>query len=209
MTIADTTKDYYHINRLASWSPFKKWEEGEEINIGGESNPYFSFFETQQKAYSVTTEDGEVSVPGAKFLGCVARNEINSPNAANIAHDLVQHFVAYVRELIWEDVRKTEFPHLPSRQRCIWLIPSREGVSFWLNRLGLEGQEFQIARVRLQGRLHVGSDEHLLGDSEPMELTIKRARQYWLGINDSEATQEILFEGRLKIQEFIEAAEFA
>lgn len=209
MTIADTTKDYYHINRLASWSPFEKWKEGAEINIGGESNPYFSFFETQKKEYSVTTDKGDMLIPGAHFIGCVARNEINSPNTANIANDLIKHFVAYVRELIWEDVRKSEFPHLPSRQRCIWLIPSREGVTFWLNRLGLKGQDFQIARVRLQGRFHVGSDEHLLGDSEPMSLTIKRARQYWLGIHDSEATQEILFEGRLKVQEFIAPKEFA
>lgn len=209
MTIADTTKDYFHINRLVPWSPFKKWEVGEVINIGGESNPYFSFFDTQQKAYPVTTDNGVVDVAGGHFIACVARGEINSPDVASIANDLVRHFVAYVRELIWEDVRKTEFPHLPSRQRCIWLIPSLEGVYFWLNRLGLEGQEYQIARVRLQGRLHIGSDEHLLGDSEPMSVTIKRARQYWLGISDSESTQEILFEGRIRVEEFISPEEFA
>ena len=205
MTIADTSKDYFHIKRLVPWSSFKKWEEGEVINIRGESNPYFSFFETQQKAYPVTTDSGVVNFGGAHFIGSVARGEVNSSDVANIADDLVRHFVAYIRELIWEDVRKTEFPHLPSRQRCIWLIPNREGVSFWLNRLGLEGREFQIARVRL----HIGSDEHLLGDSEPMLVTIKRARQYWLGINDSESTQEILFEGRIRVEEFISPKEFA
>jgi len=49
LTIADTTKDYYHINRLASWSPIEKWKEGKEINIGGESNPYFSFSKHNKK----------------------------------------------------------------------------------------------------------------------------------------------------------------
>lgn len=76
---------------------------------------------------------------------------------------------------------QSEFPHLPSRQRCIWLAADEEGVKFWLQNLGLDNQEFQIAKVQVQGRLHVASDEHLLTDSEPMLTTIKRARQYWLG----------------------------
>ncbi|QWL80823.1 DUF2441 domain-containing protein [Aeromonas hydrophila] len=208
MTIADATKDYFHINRMVHWSPFKKWEVGEEIDIGGESNPYFSFFESQQKTYPVNTDSGVVNVPGVHFIGEIARGAIQSSDAAKISNELVTHFVAYVRELIWEDIRKTEFPHLPSRQRCIWLIPSREGVAFWLNALGVKGQDYQIARVQLQGRLHVGSNEHLLGDSEPMLVTIKRARQYWLGISNSEATQEVLFEGRIRVKEFIDPAEF-
>lgn len=209
LTIADTARDYFHINRAAPWSPFEMWREGQEIDIGGESNPYFKFFETQRKEYSVNTESGSIMVPAAKFVGSVARGEINSPHVADIASEVIRHFVAYVRELIWEDIRKQEFPHLPSRQRCIWLIPEREGVRFWLERLGLEGQSFQIARIRLQGRLHTGSDEHLLGDSEPMEMTLKRARQYWLGIHNDSATQEILFEGRLRVMEFLSPEEFA
>ena len=209
MNISGKEAVYFHINRVVPWSSLPKWNIGDVIDIGGESNPYFSFFETNQKTYGVTTPDNVThQLSGKQFLNAVRDGEIDCPNVAGIAADITQHFVNYVRELIWEDIRKSEFPHLPSRQRCIWLAADEEGVKFWLQNLGLDNQEFQIAKVQVQGRLHVASDEHLLTDSEPMLTTIKRARQYWLGINDHPASREILFEGRLKVLDFVDPKEF-
>ncbi len=191
------------------WSPFQKWGVDDVIDIGGESNPYFRFFEVQQKTNLVTTEDQVThQIPGKQFLNLVRQGEVNCPNIAGVAFDLVQHFVSYVRELIWEDIRKSEFPHLPSRQRCIWLAADYEGVSYWLKNLGLDGLDFQIAKVQVQGRIHTASNEYLLSDSEPMLETLKKARQYWLGIHDDPASREILFEGRLKVLEFLSPDDF-
>ncbi|MGN9525652.1 DUF2441 domain-containing protein [Escherichia coli] len=44
---------------------------------------------------------------------------------ASIGHETAKHFCTYVRELIWESVRTSEFPELPSRQKCIWLTKGR------------------------------------------------------------------------------------
>lgn len=209
MNISGEDAVYFHINRVVPWSTLSKWKVDDVIDIGGESNPYFSFFETHQKTYEVTNADKTThQVPGKQFLNAVRDGGLNCPNVAGIAADITQYFVSYVRELIWEDIRKTEFPHLPSRQRCIWLAADAKGVKFWLENLGLNGQEFQIAKVKVQGRIHIASDEHLLTDSEPMFTTIKRSRQYWLGINDHPASREILFEGRLKVIEFVSPQEF-
>jgi hypothetical protein len=206
MNISGDDAIYYHINRTTHWSPFPKWNVGDVIDIGGVSNPYFQFFEEQKKTYTITTPDHVThNIPGKHFLNLVQKGEVNCPDIAGIAADLTQHFVSYVRELIWEDVRKSEFPHLPSRQRCIWLAADHQGVKYWLQNLGLDGQEFQIAKVKVQGRIHIASNEHLLCDSEPMLESLKRARQYWLGIHDDPASREILFEGRLEILEFISA----
>ena len=60
----------------------------------------------------------------------------------------------------------------------------------------------------MQGRIHTASNEHLLSDSEPMLETLKRARQYCLGIHDDPASREILFEGRLKVLEFLQPEDF-
>ena len=171
------------------------------MDVGGSSNPYLRFFETQQKTYPVTLDDGSiVQVPGVKFIASVSRGEINPGNLAETALDLVQHLVAYLRELIWEDVRKREFPHLPSRQRCVWLTPSQEGVKYWLGRMSVN-QDFQVLRVRVQGRLHKASESYLLGDSESIEETIQKARQYWLGVVEEAETEEIIFEGRMRVVE--------
>lgn len=196
-------KSYYHINRITPWMNRQLFSVGDVIDIGGESNPYFRFFEEQKKTYTVTnTADGtQIDIPGVKYLNAVKSGQINPNNLAAIAHDVACHFVAYVRELIWEDVRRREFPHLPSRQRCIWLIQDLAGVQYWQNRLGPGGQ---VVRVTTQGRMHIASESFLLGDSEPMNTTIQKARQYWLGVIEQKGTEEVIFEGRLVVQEIID-----
>lgn len=205
MSVIDSNLDYFHINRKTTWSPYDVLATGSQIDVGGTSNPYFGFFEKFSRTVPVTNSDDgtKLEVPGVKFVGAVARGEVQTDNIAGIASDLLNHFVAYVRELIWEDVRAKEFPHLPSRQRCIWLIPDIEGVKFWINRIGLNGSEFQVLRVRGQGRIHTASESYLLGDSEPMEESLAKARQYWLGVVEDHATKEVIFEGRLNVQEIV------
>ncbi len=201
MSVADPNTDYYHINRSVPWSPYATLKADDQFDVGGNSNPYFKFFETQKKAYPVTQSDGsQLMVSGVRFVGAVAKGEVNSPNIAGIAYDLAKHLVAYVRELVWEDLRKKEFPHLPSRQRCICLIPTLAGVKYWIKRMELSG-EYQVLRV--QGRIHKASESFLLGDSEPMEETIRKARQYWLGVVEAPNTEEIIFEGRVRVAEVV------
>jgi hypothetical protein len=210
MSTADPCLDYYHINRIVDWSPFSKLNPGDQIDIGGMSNPYFRFFETRKITYPVMlSDDTQLMVSGVRFLALVASGELPPPNNfPNIAHDLANHFTMYVRELIWEDVRKKEFPHLPSRQRCIWLIPSLTGVKYWIQRMGVSG-EFQVLRVRAQGRIHKANELFLLGDSEPMEETIRNARQYWLGIGEDPNTEEIIFEGRVTVVDVMSETSYA
>ena len=204
MTQANEEKHYFHINRLLPYSPHQLLKEGDVADVGGESNPFFRFYETCKRTYPVTVEGGEiVQVPGVKFLGAVKRGEVNCHNLANVAAELSTHFAGLVGELIWEDVRKREFPHLPSRQRCVWLIPDLAGVKYWVARLGAASGTFQVLRVRCQGRIHIASEEFLLGDSIPLEEAISQARRYWLGVITNANTEEVIFEGRIIIQEVL------
>jgi hypothetical protein len=82
----------------------------------------------------------------------------------------------------------------------VWLIPNQNGVKIWLQRMGVAGQ-FQVLRVRVQGRLHAGSDSHLLHDSEPMLQTLANARRYWRDDVAQAGTEEIIFEGRMRVEE--------
>ena len=200
---------YYHVNRLAGWSPYPLLDEGIVLNVGGESNPYFGFFEKYRKTYPVTQNDGsELQVLGVSFLSAVRSGEVNSTELPNVAHDLAQHLVTFLRELIWEDVRRREFPHLPSRQRCMWLIPSLDGVRFWIARMGVTN-DFRVLRLRVQGRIHTASEMHLLGDSVSLEEAIRLARQYWLGVVEDPVRQEVIFEGRVEVKSIVDQAEYA
>ena len=200
---------YYHVNRLAGWSRYSLLDEGIVLNVGGESNPYFRFFEKYRKTYPVTQNDGsELQVLGVRYLHAVRSGEVNSTDFPNVAHDLAQHLVTFLRELIWEDVRRREFPHLPSRQRCMWLIPTLDGVRFWIARMGVT-EDFRVLRLRVQGRIHTASETHLLGDSVSLEEAIRLARQYWLGIVEDPVSQEVIFEGRVEVQSIVDEAEYA
>ena len=203
-------RDYYHINRVVPWSPHGPLSVGDEVDVGGVSNPFFRFFETQRRTVPVTQQhDRSVQqVPGIEFLSSVRRGATTTQDLPTIAENVAGHFMRYVRELIWEDVRRREFPRLPSRQRCVWLIPTQEGVRYWLQNLDVT-PGFQVLRVRVQGRLHVASQTYLLTDSEPMEETIKKARLYWSGVVEEEETTEIIFEGRVRVEEIMSPSFYA
>jgi len=209
MTQADQEKDYFHINRVLPYSTHQLLSTGDSVDIGGESNPYFRFYEKNRKTYQLTQSDGQtLQIPGVKFLGSVKSGEINCPTLPAIAHELSMHLAGLVGELIWEDVRKKEFPHLPSRQRCIWLIPNISGVKYWVLRLGVAPSAYQVLRVRCQGRMHIASEKYLLGESASLEDAVSMARQYWLGVVPEPKTEEIIFEGRFSVQEVLSPEQY-
>ena len=205
-----TDQDYYHINRLVSWSPHGSLNVGDQIDVGGSSNPYFHVFESRGVGGLVTYTDGNAQeVLGVKLLVLVLGGEVKDvPDLTNFAHNLASHLARHMGELVFEDIRRREFPHLPSRQRCVWLIPDRGGVKYWLRRMDVGGQ-FQVLRVRVQGRLHAASESYLVTDSFSLEEMIRRARQYWLGIVEEAGTKEIIFEGRMRVKEVMPKSFYA
>jgi hypothetical protein len=195
--------EFFHINRSVNWSVHQFLTVGHEVEVGAEINPYFAYFERTQKTFPITLNSGQVIQPPAvKFLGLVALGEVNSPNLPQIAFDVARHFVTLARELFWESVRLAEFPDRPSRQRCLWVCPSLENARDWLSRL--ECKNYQILKVSVNGRLHTANELLLLGDSEPLEITRAKAREYWQGLQVEGGSEEILFEGRMKVLEILE-----
>lgn len=196
--------EFFHINRSVSWSVHQFLTVGQKVEVGTEINPYFAYFEKTLKTFPVTLDNGQVvHSPAVKFLGSVARGEVRSLDLPQIAFEVVRHFVTLARELFWESVRLSEFPDRPSRQRCLWLCPSLENARDWLSRL--ESKNYQILKVSVNGRLHTANELLLLGDSEPLEITRAKAREYWQGLQVEGCREEILFEGKMKVLEILEA----
>lgn len=111
-----------------------------------------------------------------------------------------------LREFALEDVRKKEFPNLPSRFRCMFLSES-EDVSLhdlqgFINRGA--GTNLQVVKVKCSGEAHFVKDFAIgrqgLSFNEYKEL----ARKYWAENNDSKiATKEILFVGDVEVVEIL------
>lgn len=208
MSNSDPNKDYFLINRKVYWSTYKVLQAGDEFEVGSKSNPFFRFIETTDLCQSVTFDNNPNDIrkfPIADYFDNISSGQFKTNmDIAKLAANSLRHYVKYVRELTWEEIRRNEFPDLPSRQRCLWLIPSKDKIPFWMNKLlGGNSTEFQILRVSAQGKIHSASEALLMSDSQSHTKTIKDAQKYWLGHIDDPETEEVIFEGKITVQEVL------
>jgi hypothetical protein len=92
----------------------------------------------------------------------------------------------YRRELIFESIRRAEFPELPSRLNCVFLFADLGLAQAWRTR-DTERTEHIFRVVALIGRTHVAdiawTSEAVNGvfDFAPADVVIRSARGYWSG----------------------------
>lgn len=196
---------YFHINSNTNLSPHSLMQCGDVIEVGHRANPFFHFYETYKRTYPVTENPSGIvrQVPAMRFLKLVKEGTITSPILPTIACDTANHFLMLARELLWENVRSAEFPQAPSRQRCIWLIESMADVKNWISRLGFKPNFYSVVRLRATGRALKADGNCLAGDSEPLPVWFEKARAYWSGENSETPLPEVLFEGRIEIDEIV------
>src|SRR5262249_50642198 len=129
MAYESSEAPFYHINANANLSPYDLMRVGQEIEIGKESCPFFRLYETWTRTYRVRGPAGVIEIPALDYLQRIKDGDITLDNpeflkAASV--EIARHFMMLARELVWENIRVTEFPDAPSRQRCVWLISRPE-----------------------------------------------------------------------------------
>lgn len=127
----------------------------------------------------------------------------------NLIFDLSKALSNYdfiMREFALEEVRKQQFPHLPSRFRCMFLSEDTDtclhNLQGFINRGA--GTNLQAIKVRVNGEAHFVKDYGVgrlgLSFNEYKEEAIK----YWSQDQHStSATKEILFTGDVEIVEIL------
>lgn len=197
--------DYYYISGGITdpWNYFNELKEG-DICKTGNVNPYFNYF-LKQLPGGVTL--GTQRVSSLAFLngvrGGTTQTLLSVPQIADVGQRIAMHFCKYTRELIWENIRLSEFSHLPSRQRCIWLSHGLKNLSYWEGALGREPGNYKVFRVELDGVTHEASDDFLMRDEIVYTDAILMARDYWNGKITNQNKKETLFEGTFTVKEQI------
>jgi hypothetical protein len=205
MNTSCTQGEFYHVNRRVPWSQYRLLAKGDEVLVGAATNPFFAYYETTKLCIPVKQPDGTtVQSPAMTFLRAVKEGRVQCPMLPENAQKIAQYFVTFLREVMWEDVRRMEFPYCPSRQRCMWLVHTQEQAKYWVSRLGCP-EEYQIVKVLAQGRVHVANELFLLGDSATIPEITEKARLYWLGMMPEGAQEEMIFEGLLRVLEVVES----
>ena len=196
---------FYRIENINS-----NWQIGDVIDIGKEDNNYWKSFLEKSLFMELNGEKFDysfivrraselyfknipppVKMTGYHFKPLQTLNE--TINMLSMAHRLI-------RELVFESIRKEFYPELPSRQKCIWLIPDNEkSLEFWNNKLHNKHQ--RIFKVTVDGNIHRAAQKWLEGGTISLNNWYKLAHSYWKGESIGSIEDEILFEGKIKIIE--------
>ncbi len=213
-------KEFFHISKQNSKND--SWKVGTIINTPSESNYFFDRManERQEKIQNsgeksileylderlekFGEQNRQMHLPNNEFEFNESVKSFNSQllDLLDITKKELEQSLKMTRELIFENVRKTQFSNLPSRQRCIWLTNKKDLEKWW--------SEFEPNRskkiylVKANGKI-------FYADGSLIKLSVSRfsdfetlANIYWNGAknpNEEYLQTEILFEGELEILE--------
>lgn len=197
---------YYHINS----NPNCNWKTGDQIQVGVDDNYMWRSFLRRGDFIELDGEKYSSDVVVRHAYDVYTRNQLApvqmkhyhfSPIATlKEATDSLGNSLRIIRELAFESVRKEFYSELPSRQKCIWLIPNeRQSFDFWKSILQDKNQ--RIFKVEVDGKIHRAAQKWLIGGTVPLDEINSKAHKYWKGEDSGSFEDEILFVGNLKIHE--------
>lgn len=114
------------------------------------------------------------------------------------------HLAVALRELALEEVRKAEFPGVPSRLACLYVSETLEEAERWFEFFSGIRPTFQIVKIRVNGRVFCGDAELCFDGTPDREENLRLARKYWQAENvEKAAIREILADGELEVLEIL------
>ncbi|MBR0649228.1 DUF2441 domain-containing protein [Roseomonas terrae] len=195
---------FFHINRVLPHSPQYLLEVGQQVEAGLSENPFFGFYRGPARSFPVRQADGKVlPVPAIRYIDNVASGAFTPGDwraFAGEARLTARHFMMLARELLWESVRAAEFPDRPSRQRGMWLTDATS-LEIWKRRLAFDQlTPTRIVEVSATGLALETDAMLLLGESESLGETERKARAYWSGGSGAPGGEpETLFSGTMVV----------
>ncbi len=199
---------YYHINKDNTCN----WKVGDEIDLSKEDNFYWQSFSETSELIEINGEKFDVYQIATNAFDAYIRKypppmkmkdyHFNSLRTLKETMDSLGNAVKTVRELAFELVRKDFYPELPSRQKCIWLIPDdKKSLEYWKN--VIQNKDKRIFKITVNGKIHRAAPKWLNGGTFSLNKWTSMAHSYWQGEESGNIEDEILFEGKIKIIEEI------
>jgi hypothetical protein len=197
-------KRFYHIARSGSLTIESK------LFIGKEKNNFNSYFDKFGCNYHspITGDFINSSVIGHNMLDYIKTGNKNPELEKVFTYDkdgtikhlteTIDHYLRFIRENIFEEVRNDYFPNYLSRYRCLWIIPDdNDAVKYWWERLGSKGNIYELS---VSGKMHQASQQYLNLTTNSLDYIRKEAFKYWTGVSGRDKIEdECLFEGFVEV----------
>jgi len=198
---------FYHIQRLPLPINIAKWNKGQIIETN-KLLPYNAYFEgilsSLKNGSKMKEPNGESTMAyGYKyFKQNDYRNTKNTKKFGLIGYQLAMQYQKWIREELFERVRLSDFPQLPSRKNSIW-VTNKELVPNW-NQQILRGQlteETRIFEVSLDqdSNIHNADQYYVEIEAFSIEDIEERAQDYWKGNLSKNPMIEVIVEGKLTV----------
>lgn len=167
------------------------WQIGDTLTCGKDFNPFWN---------TCASFDPKISLSGEQmtFFELFDRCSVIKPTEENVnalyknLKTISKECAFYIREQVFEDIRRTYYPDKPSRQTCLWVCEADQ-LPYW--KTMATDVERNLLTLDLEGDLFCGDDHWLTADSFSSIEYAKRAHHYWAGEMSSKPRKEYLFHG--------------
>lgn len=171
------------------------WRIGDTLICGEKYNHFWTVCATLDP---VTTILGESMTYFELFDKCNALDpaQVDLADLYKNLKDISKECAFYIREQVFEDVRKQYYPDRPSRQTCLW-VTEADQLSYW--KTMNENIDRSILTLELDGELFLCDDYWLKANTFSSVKYTERAHQYWSGKMSVNPHKEVLFHGKATI----------
>ncbi|KKL10712.1 hypothetical protein LCGC14_2553090 [marine sediment metagenome] len=192
---------YYHCQRNNST---EKWKIGEKISFGSEYNLFFNNYRIDNRSFYCLFNGKEYHY--IDYLYNIAsklpETDENIRNRGKIIELGLQRSTIILREYLFENIRKINFPDYPSRQKGLWLIESIDSLKYWKDTIFNKKGDI-VLKLKVNGKAHKSYAEFIQADVFSLDLWEEMAFNYWKGTKGEELKSEIIFEGDVEVIEIL------
>lgn len=173
---------YYHVQKISKDNKDKpKFDVGQTYTIGKNKNYFIGDYDELKLKIVETSSLVELFIEYEWIL---------------------TEYRMFIREYIFEEIRKESFPDLPSRHNCLWVIPPNiDGIKYWWDIIS-KSKDYtcEILKLELTGHIYKTNAWYLKETITPFNRMRGEAFKYWSGNAGNDPREdEYLFEGTVKV----------
>ena len=181
-----------HFGRIQNWHYQEMGKRGFGVR-SADGQKYYSMLDVAQDLLAVR-------FGRARAIGQPLNYHYDAMRCLREVSVAFEHTIKCLREEIFEATRLEQFPDLPSRRNCIWLIPDDAAIlAYWKATYVRKENSFRVLRVRAKGRAHLADNSLLVPQTSSISQLKQAAERYWRGELVDPLHQEIVFAGEVTV----------
>ncbi len=175
----------YHISKSTNW------KVGDIITAGVKENPFWLTCADYNPQLTIQNQTMSYFELFTK-CECPDYTEDNLKFVYQSLQSISKECSFYIREQVFEDVRKQFFSDKPSRKTCLW-VSEKEHLPFWIS--AVTGNNRVLLTLELEGNVFVGDNYWLTANTFSSKEYSERAYRYWSQEFVANSPKECLFAG--------------